>query len=125
MRSTHTPSRKSGKNAVVACSDVLREEDARLLEHCTDIALTMDARSSMLTVRARMTMGNGLPEEFRQEACPRRNMCGLHGEHIYTVYRLIDFRRENAFDDTTNLADHLVEALRQACGGGGATWEKV
>ena len=79
----------------------------------------------MLTVRARMTMANGLPEEFRQEACPRRKMSGLHGEHIYTVDRMIDFRRENAFDDTTNSADHLVEALRQACGGDGATWEKV
>ena len=79
----------------------------------------------MLTVRARMTMGNGLPEEFRQEACPRRNIVGLHGEHIYTVDRLIDFRRENTIDDTTGLADHLVDALRQACCGGAATWEKV
>jgi hypothetical protein len=110
---------------VQACSDVLQEEDARLLEHCTDIALTMDARSSMLTVRARMTMGNGLPEEFRQEACPRRRISGLHGEHIHIVDRLIDLRRENAFDDTKDLADHLVEALRQACGGDSATWNKV
>ena len=76
-----------------ACSDALREEDARVLEHCTDIALTMDARSSMLTVRARMAMANALPEEFRQEACPRRKISGLHGEHIYTVNRMIDFRR--------------------------------
>ena len=125
MRSTHTPSRKSGKNAVVACSDVLREEDARLLEHCTDIALTMDARASMLTVRARMTMGNGLPEQFRQEACPRRKISGLHGQHIHTVDRMIDLRRESAFDVTADLADHLVEALRQACRGDSATWEKV
>jgi hypothetical protein len=62
---TSRSTRITGKNIMQACSDVLQEEDARLLEHCTDIALTMDARSSMLTVRARMTMGNGLPEEFR------------------------------------------------------------
>ena len=38
---------------------------------------------------------------------------------------MIDLRRENAFDSTVDLADHLVDALRQACGGDSATWEKV
>ena len=62
----------------------------------------------MLTVRAHMTMANGLPEEFRQEACPRRTFPGLHGDHIYTVDRMFDCRSENAFDDTTSLAEHLA-----------------
>ena len=127
MRSTHThqPVKPCcGQEHRGGTQCFLREEDARLLEHCTDIALTMDARSPMLTVRARITMANGLPEEFRQEACPHCKSLGLHGEHIYTVDRMIDFRREHTFDDTTNLADHLVEALRQACGGDGATWKK-
>ena len=80
---TSRSSRVAGKNIVEACSDVLREEDARLLEHCTDIALTMDARSSMLTVRARMTMANGLREEIRQEACLcRKNRACM--ESIFT-----------------------------------------
>ena len=97
-----------------------------LLAKCSDVALTMDGRKGMLVVRARLTMGHGMPKGFRAEAhdnkspapepgATDREIRGTHGKYIHTVDRLISLRKEQAFDDTPALARHLTDALKEAC----------
>ena len=117
-------SRFVAKNIVECVAEELRWEDAQLLSKCSDIALTMDGRKSMLVVRVRMTMGYGMPTGFRGEShggaaqggSTRREIRGVHGQYVHTVDRLIALRKERAFDDTPALAQHLVEAFKAACG---------
>ena len=97
-----------------------------LLGKCSDVALTMDGRKSMLVVRVRLTMGHGMPKGFRAEAlggespaiapgATDREIRGVHGKYIHTVDRVISLRKEKAFDDTPALARHLKDALKEAC----------
>ena len=123
------------KNMIECQAAELSWEDAMLLSKCTDVALTMDGRRSMLVVRVRMTMGRGMPSGFRAEAlggeppaivpgASDREIRGVHGKYIHTVDRVISLRQEQAFDDTPALAQHLKDALREACGSDDL-WQRV
>ena len=114
------------KNMIECQAAELSWEDSMLLRKCTDVALTMDGRKSMLVVRARMTMGHRVPKGFRAEMLggespaiasgpADREIRGVHGKYIHTVDRVISLRSERASDDTPALAQHRKDALKEAC----------
>lgn len=127
-------SRHVAKRIVECCAEELQSGDRSLLAACTDIALTMDGRRSMLAVQARLTMGNGLPTGLRPVShggqapgWPGRDAYGevtrLSGVGIHTVDMLLSLRQQRGLDGTVQLAEHLVDSLRSACGGPGEVWE--
>ena len=119
-------SRFVAKNIADVIGAEMQSEDQRLFGKATDVALTMDARKSMLVVRARLTMGHGWPEGMRpmgggktpsSEPLPQvREIPNHYGRGIQVVERVIAFRREEAFAGTPELADRLMGALRDVCG---------
>ena len=126
-------SREIAKRIVKCAADELFDQDRKLLRKCTDIALTMDARRSKLIVRMRLTMGNGLPEGLHPEAedddvggaspsagggAPHRSMAvaSLFGKYIYVADRLLSFRKSGTYDNSEDMANHLVDSLRELCG---------
>ncbi len=64
---------------IVRCvAEVLREDDTKLIWHCSSIALTKDSRQGNVVVRAHLVMGRGMPpgmapeiEERPLVACPQ------------------------------------------------------
>ena len=131
-------SRFVAKNIADVIGAELQSEDQKLLGKATDVALTMDARKSMLVVRARLTMGHGWPEGMRpmgggktpssdplmgggqtplSDPLPQvREIPNHYGRGVQVVERVIAFRQEGAFGGTPELADLLIGALRDACG---------
>ena len=128
-------SRFVAKNMIECTAAELSWEDSMLLRRCSDVALTMDERKGMLVVRVRLTMGSGMPKGFRAEAlggespavapgATDREIAGTYGKYIHTVDRLLSFRGAKAFDDTPALAQHLTDALKEACGSDDV-WQRV
>ena len=129
-------SREVAKQIVTSAADVLREEDAQLLKHATNIHLSMDARKSGIVVRGRLTLGNGWPPgmgptaweregDRGAEVNPTRRIRNAFGKCISTVDRLISFRRFRPYDTTEELAQHLVDAVKVACGSEDVVWQNV
>ena len=128
----------------MAFAHVLREDDQRLLEQCTHIALTEDTRAGYEVVRARLTMGRGLPAGMSPPAAPGAEarprgvqaaphsgghvhgsvtlINGCHGKHIFTVERLLTLRKQAAYETTVDKAAGIVDALRDLAGD---AWEQV
>jgi hypothetical protein len=123
-------SRFVAKNIAHVIGAEMQYEDQQLFDKATDVALTMDARKSMLVVRARLTMGHGWPKGMRPMGGDKtpvsevREIPHHYGRGIQVVERVIAFRQEEAFAGTPELADLLVKAVRDACGSE-AIFEKV
>jgi len=139
----HRGGRRVARKIVQACAAVLREDDATLIARSTDIALTQDGRAGFVVSHGRLTMGTGLPSGLvRAEelvelvdggAVPARGgddpasllPSGVHhvrGQGIVSVDRLLGFRKQDPYETTADLAEHLADSLRQAAGSEGA-WE--
>ena len=58
-------SRRIAKQIASAAAEELRKEDTLLLEHCTDIACSMDERKKKRVLRMRLVMGNGFPQTLK------------------------------------------------------------
>ena len=121
------------KGLCTAFAHVLREDDQRLLEQCTDIALTEDTRAGYEVVRARLTMGRGLPAGMSPPAAPGAEarprgvqaaphsgghahgaatlINGGHGKHNFTAERLLTLRKLAAYETTVDNATGIVVAL--------------
>ena len=106
----------------MAFAHVMREDDQRLLEQCSNIALTEDTRAGYEVVRARLTMGRGLPAGMSPPAAPGAEarprgvqaaphsgghthgsvtlVNGCHGKHIFIVERLLTLRKQAAYETT-------------------------
>ena len=138
-------SRFVAKNIVEVIATELQSEDHRLISNATDIALTMDARSSMLVIRTRLSMGHKWPEGLRamgggatpssmgggatpssmgssaatDEAAHTgyREVPHVYGKGVPVVERIIGYRREGAFGGTQDLVNLLIDSFRDACGG--------
>ena len=128
-------SREIARRLIWCAAELLREQDRRLLEWCTDISMTMDGRKGKLIVRARLSMGKGMPPDLTlMEASPREDGGALeaspqedgggaaittgHGKHIVTIDRILTLRQADPLETTEELSSHLVDALRDACGDG-------
>jgi len=120
-------------------ADELRADDVALLRQATDIFLTMDGRKGRLCTHARSVLGDGwpdgltpLPAEERAEGAAsadqadgKREVVGAFGQYISIVDRVLGHILAKPFDTTEELAAHLVETLKAACGGDGPLWEEV
>ena len=137
-------SREVAKQIVICVKEELCEEDRQLLEHATDINLSMDGRKSAILARCRLVLGDGWPPgmcpldippqaegednppETEWEDNPPRMIKNAFGKYISTVDRLISFKRVGPSDTgATALSNHLVDGLKEACGGDGDLWENV
>ena len=109
-----------------------------LLDQCTNIALTEDTRAGYEVVRARLTMGRGLPAGMSPPAAPGAEarprgvqaaphsgghvhgsvtlINGCHGKHIFTVERLLTLRKQAAYATTVDKAAGVVDALCDLAG---------
>lgn len=129
-------SRFVAQKLVTVFGELLREEDAALMRLASHIHLSMDSRKGHLIVRARMTLltlPDGYQRMEQQDAkelgkdvfewpTPVRN---VSGEHFLRVDRLLAFSKMSAYANTEDLAEALVEGVRQACAGDEALWESV
>jgi len=79
----------------------------------------MDARRSILVVRVRMTMGNGLPPVLYphdgDSANGGRPITVRFGRFVHMVERCIALQQERAFGGTVELADQIVDAVKRVC----------
>ena len=119
----------------MAFAHVLREDGQRLLVQCTNIALTEDTRAGYEVVRARLTMGRGLPAGMSpQRLLERRPIpagCRQRrtAEATFTAQSpssmaarvstssLLTLRKLAAYATTVYKAAGIVDALRDLAGG--------
>ncbi len=65
------------------------------------------------------------PHDDGGQAPHTQKVANAYGEGIQVVDRLLSLRQSQGLDGTVQLAEHLTDRLRDACGGAGALWDRV
>ena len=108
---------------------MLREDDAKLIAKATDIAITQDSRAGSVVCHCRLTFGDGLPENMvpaealldpsggvDPATTAKTGLNYVRGEGIVTVDRLLCYRRQIPYETTEDLANLILDSLRDAAG---------